>query len=231
MPDDRQPVPLQPGADPGLRAGVRAVRHGPRGPDRARLRAPGRTWWWRPRTSACSYVFAIASLAVYGTVAGRLGLATTSSRCWAACAPASQMIRYEVALGLSLVGMMMAFSTVQLPDHRRAARRDLPGGTLRGSSGCCGTFGHRRPGASSCSRWASSSSSPRPSPRPSARPSTCPRASSEIIGYFVEYSGMKFGLFMISEFVEVVVLSGVTDRRLLRRLPPALRRRVAGPPA
>ena len=27
----------------------------------------------------------------------------------------SQMITYEVALGLSLVGMMIAFSTVQLP--------------------------------------------------------------------------------------------------------------------
>src|SRR5262249_42512894 len=31
-----------------------------------------------------------------------------------------------------------------------------------------------------------------------------------IIGYFVEYSGMKFGLFMISEFAEVVILSAIT---------------------
>ena len=52
------------------------------------------------------------------------------------------------------------------------------------------------------------SSSRRPSPRPSAPRSTCPRARREIIGYFVEYSGMKFGMFMISEFVEVVVLVG-----------------------
>ena len=37
-----------------------------------------------------------------------------------------------------------------------------------------------------------------------------PEGESEIIGYFVEYSGMKFGMFMISEFVEVVVLAGVT---------------------
>ena len=40
-------------------------------------------------------------------------------------------------------------------------------------------------------------------------PFDAPEGESEIIGYFVEYSGMKFGLFMISEFVEVVVLSGV----------------------
>src|SRR5262249_58005880 len=41
-------------------------------------------------------------------------------------------------------------------------------------------------------------------------PFDVPEGESEIIGYFVEYSGMKFGMFMISEFVEVVVLSGVT---------------------
>ena len=55
-------------------------------------------------------------------------------------------------------------------------------------------------------------------------PFDVPEGESEIIGYFVEYSGMKFGLFMIAEFVEVVVLSGVDRGALLRRLPPALRR-------
>src|SRR4030081_1404275 len=41
-------------------------------------------------------------------------------------------------------------------------------------------------------------------------PFDLPEGDSEIIGYFVEYSGMKFGMFMIAEFVEVVVLSAVT---------------------
>jgi NADH-quinone oxidoreductase subunit H len=40
-------------------------------------------------------------------------------------------------------------------------------------------------------------------------PFDAPEGESEIIGYFVEYSGMQFGLFMISEFIEIVVLSGV----------------------
>ncbi|MBL8913668.1 MAG: NADH-quinone oxidoreductase subunit H, partial [Archangium sp.] len=40
-------------------------------------------------------------------------------------------------------------------------------------------------------------------------PFDTPEGESEIVGYFLEYSGMQFGLFMISEFVEVVVLSGV----------------------
>src|SRR5581483_2269412 len=41
-------------------------------------------------------------------------------------------------------------------------------------------------------------------------PFDLPEGESEIIGYFVEYSGMKFGMFMISEFVEVVVLAAMT---------------------
>ena len=41
-------------------------------------------------------------------------------------------------------------------------------------------------------------------------PFDVPEGESEIIGYFVEYSGMKFGLFMISEFAEVVILSAIT---------------------
>src|SRR5262249_48299287 len=41
-------------------------------------------------------------------------------------------------------------------------------------------------------------------------PFDVPEGESEIIGYFVEYSGMKFGMFMISEVVEIVILSAVT---------------------
>src|SRR5215471_21456318 len=59
------------------------------------------------------YLFAIASLAVYGT-----SLAGWSSNNKLALLggvrASSQMISYEVALGLSLVGMMIAFSTVKL---------------------------------------------------------------------------------------------------------------------
>ncbi|MGQ0506030.1 MAG: complex I subunit 1/NuoH family protein, partial [Myxococcaceae bacterium] len=60
------------------------------------------------------YILAIASLAVYGT-----SLAGWSSNnkfaLLGGVRASSQMISYEVALGLSLVGMMICFSTVQLP--------------------------------------------------------------------------------------------------------------------
>ena len=42
-----------------------------------------------------------------------------------------------------------------------------------------------------------------------------PEAESEIIGYFVEYSGMKFGMFMMADFVETVVIAGLTTALFL----------------
>ncbi len=115
------------------------------------------------------YIFAIASLAVYGT-----SLAGWSSNnkfaLLGGVRAASQMISYEVALGLSLVGMMIAFSTVRLAgaDGMAEMQGPLPVVVHRGRAS---TSAFPR-GASSCSRWASCSSSRRRSPRPSARRST-----------------------------------------------------------
>jgi NADH-quinone oxidoreductase subunit H len=36
-----------------------------------------------------------------------------------------------------------------------------------------------------------------------------PEGESEIIGYNVEYSGMKFGMFLMADFVETVVVAGM----------------------
>ena len=40
-------------------------------------------------------------------------------------------------------------------------------------------------------------------------PFDMPEGESEIVGFFVEYSGMKFGLLWIGEFIEIVVVSGL----------------------
>jgi len=40
-------------------------------------------------------------------------------------------------------------------------------------------------------------------------PFDLPEGESEIVGYFIEYSGMKFGLMFLAEFIEIVVLSAV----------------------
>ena len=49
-------------------------------------------------------------------------------------------------------------------------------------------------------------------------PFDMPEGESEIIGYFVEYSGMKFGMFAMADFLETVVIAGMIDGALPRRL-------------
>jgi len=42
-----------------------------------------------------------------------------------------------------------------------------------------------------------------------------PEGESEIIGYFVEYSGMKFGMFAMADFLETVVIAGMATSLFL----------------
>ncbi|HZH03772.1 MAG TPA: complex I subunit 1 family protein, partial [Myxococcaceae bacterium] len=147
------------------------------------------------------YLFAVASLAVYGTALA--GWASNNKFALLGGVRAtSQMISYEVALGLSLVGIMAAFSSVQLPAINDAQARFLwrmPGEFDWGLP-AWGIF--LQPVGFFLFFAAAFAETKR-------APFDVPEGESEIIGYFVEYSGMKFGLFMISEFVEVVILSGV----------------------
>src|SRR6516164_1733982 len=148
------------------------------------------------------WIFAIASLAVYGT-----SLAGWSSNSKFALLggvrASSQMISYEVALGLSLVGMMIAFSTVQLTTMTDAQAQYLWQTATNFDFGLPAWGIFLQPLGFVLFFAAAFAETKR-------APFDVPEGESEIIGYFVEYSGMKFGLFMISEFVEVVVLSGVT---------------------
>jgi NADH-quinone oxidoreductase subunit H len=148
------------------------------------------------------YVLAIASLAVYGT-----SLAGWSSNNKLALLggvrAASQMISYEVALGLSVVGIMIAFTTVQAPAIVESQAHYLWQLSRNFDFGLPAWGIFLQPTGFVLFFAAAFAETKR-------TPFDLPEGDSEIIGYFVEYSGMKFGMFMISEFVEVVVLSAVT---------------------
>src|SRR5512138_1543995 len=135
------------------------------------------------------YLFAISSLAVYGT-----SLAGWSSNnklaLLGSVRAASQMIGYEVSLGLSLVGTMIAYQSLRLEDMTAAQGSFLSMGLLLQPVGFLVFF---------ASAFAETKRAP----------FDLPEGESEIVGYFVEYSGMQFGLMFLSEFVEIVVLSGV----------------------
>ncbi len=140
------------------------------------------------------YLFAISSLAVYGT-----SLAGWSSNNKLALLggvrASSQMISYEVSLGLSLVGSMLAFRTLRLEEMVVAQGQSVLGpvpalGILLQPVGFLVFF---------ASAFAETKRAP----------FDLPEGESEIVGYFLEYSGMQFGLMFLSEFVEIVILSGV----------------------
>jgi NADH-quinone oxidoreductase subunit H len=148
------------------------------------------------------FVLAIASLAVYGTA-----LAGWSSNnkfaLLGGVRATSQMISYEVALGLSLVGAMIAYSTVQLPQMVEAQGAYLWSGMVGGMDVGIQAWGILLQPVGFVLFFAAAFAETK------RAPFDVPEGEAEIIGYFLEYSGMKFGMFMISEFVEVVVLSGI----------------------
>jgi NADH-quinone oxidoreductase subunit H len=154
------------------------------------------------------WVFAIASLAVYGT--SLAGWASNNKfALLGGVRAASQMVSYEVALGLSLVGMMLAFNTVRLPEMIGSAAvgtgqaQYLWSATLGGFDVGLPAWGLFLQPVGFLLFFAAAFAETK------RAPFDVPEGESEIIGYFLEYSGMKFGTFMISEFIEVVILSAL----------------------
>jgi NADH-quinone oxidoreductase subunit H len=141
------------------------------------------------------FVFASASIAVYGTAIA--GWASNNKLAMlGGVRAASQMISYEVSLGLSLVGAMMAYQSLKL-DEMTVAQGQLLWGWLP----ALGIF--LQPVGAILFFVSAFAETKR-------TPFDLPEGESEIVGYFVEYPGMKFGMMMLAEFVEIVVLAGIT---------------------
>ncbi len=141
------------------------------------------------------WIFALAGLSVYGTTLA--GWASNSrAGLLGGVRGASQMISYEVSLGLSLVGLMLAYRTLNLQDMVVAQGSAVLGampalGLLLQPVGFLVFF---------TSAFAETKRAP----------FDLPEGESEIVGYFVEYSGMKFGMLFLAEFMEVVILAAIT---------------------
>src|SRR6185295_3797747 len=102
----------------------------------------------------------------------------------------SQMVSYEVAMGLSLVGAFMIYGSVRFPDMVNWQ-----------SEHAWGIF--VQPLAFFLFLAASIAENKRV-------PFDAPEGESEIVaGYYLEYSGMKFGMFMMGEYVEFVFSSAL----------------------
>jgi NADH-quinone oxidoreductase subunit H len=104
---------------------------------------------------------------------------------------ASQMVSYEVTLGLSLVGCFMVYQTLLLEDMVQWQVNNHLWGVFMQPHMCILFMA------------AAIAETKR-------IPFDVPEGESELAaGYFTEYSGMKFGMFMMGEYIEMVVLSAV----------------------
>ncbi len=155
------------------------------------------------------YLFGIASIAVYGV--SLAGWASDNKLALLGGVRASaQMISYEVALGLGLVGMMMVTGTLRMDQMIEVQHQPLFGLSWLPAWGI-----FIQPLGFLLFFAAAFAETKR-------APFDLPEGESEIIGYFIEYSGMKFGMYMIGEFIEVVTLAGVVTAIFLGgyHLPP-----------
>ncbi len=140
------------------------------------------------------YIFAFGGIAVYGAVIG--GWASNNKYALiAAIRTSAQMISYEVCLGLSLIGAIMIYGTVDLTQMIAEQSGHWFGWLPR-----WGIF--IQPLGALLFIPAAIAENKR-------IPFDLPEAESEIIGYYTEYSGLKGGLFMMSEFIEMVVVSAL----------------------
>jgi len=138
------------------------------------------------------FIFAIAGTGVVG--AALAGYASDNKfSLMGGLRAASQMVSYEVALGLTVVPCFMLYGSLRLEEMA----------AWQVETGVWGIFFPPLTVAAILYFTAAIAETKR-------IPFDVPEGESELVaGYFTEYSGMKFGMFMTGEFIEMVVLSGL----------------------
>ena len=140
------------------------------------------------------YAFAMLSLGVYGVMMAGWSSANNYALLGGQRA-AALMISAEIAIGASIIGVVMVYGSLNLMEIARAQ-----GALLWGWLPKWGIV--TQPLAFILFLTAGIAATKRV-------PFDTPEGESEIIGYFVEYSGMKFGMFLMTDMVETTVLAGL----------------------
>jgi NADH-quinone oxidoreductase subunit H len=146
------------------------------------------------------YVFAMLSLGVYGVMIAGWASGNNYALLGGQRA-AALMISAEIAIGASIMGVIMVYGSLNMQDIVRGQ-----GHLLFGWLPAWGIV--TQPLAFVLFLTAGIAATKR-------IPFDMPEGESEIIGYFVEYSGMKFGMFAMADFLETVVIAGMTSALFL----------------
>ncbi|MBI5026870.1 MAG: NADH-quinone oxidoreductase subunit NuoH [Nitrospirae bacterium] len=137
------------------------------------------------------YILALSSVGAYGIIVA--GWASNSKYSFlGGLRSSAQVISYEIAMGLSLVGIMLLSGSANLVDIVNAQQK-YP----------LGMFIFVQPVAFFVFLMAAVAETNR-------APFDLPEAESELVaGYFVEYSGMRFGLFYAAEYAGMLLMSSL----------------------
>jgi NADH-quinone oxidoreductase subunit H len=137
------------------------------------------------------FLFAMSSLGAYGIVLS--GWSSNSKYAFlGGLRSASQVISYEIAMGLSLVGVMMLAGSLNLSDIVRA-QHGYPLGMFAIPQ-ILGFFVFVVAAFAETNRL----------------PFDLPEAESELVaGYFTEYSGFRFALFFLGEYTGMLIMSSI----------------------
>jgi len=134
-------------------------------------------------------LFALSGLGFYGLILGGWASGNKYSLLGSA-RTAAQLVSYEVAMGLSAVGVVMAAGSLSLVDIVQA-QADFTWYVLV------------QPVGFVVFMIAAVAETNR-------APFDLPEAESELVaGYHTEYSGLKFSMFFLAEYVNMIVISGV----------------------
>jgi NADH-quinone oxidoreductase subunit H len=154
-----------------------------------------------PLNAGILYVFAMLSMGVYGVLLAGWASANNFALLGGQRA-AALMISAEIAIGASIMGVCLVYGSLDLQEIARAQGEYWLGGLIPK----WGIF--TQPLGLILFLTAGIAATKR-------APFDFPEGESEIIGYFIEYSGMKFGMFMMADFVETVVIAGMTTALFL----------------
>jgi len=138
------------------------------------------------------FVLAMMSLGIYGVIVA--GWASNNRfALLGGIRGAAQMISYEVALGFSLIGLIMIYPSLKL-----SSIVHFQGELLFGFIPKWGIF--LQPLGFVVFLFAALAETKRV-------PFDLPEGESEIIGFYTEYGGLKWGLFMMTGGLEIVIVS------------------------
>ena len=140
-------------------------------------------------------VFAFSSMAIIGSMLAGWASANKFSLLGGLRA-GSQMISYELVMGLTVLGLILIYGTVDL-----GSMVQQQSGTVLGVLPAWGIV--MQPFAAVLFLTAAIAENKR-------IPFDLPEAESELIaGFYTEYSAMKMGLFMFAEFIEIAIIGAL----------------------